>query len=297
MIHFGRHALWMAVLPITLALATSGCASKKYVKNQVAPVNARVDQLKTQTNDQISYLNNQQKADMSQMSSQMSERIATTDQKISEVSTAAEQAQGSASRAMEESTANSAKIEETNASVSALGAGVANALNFQEVEKADVTFGYNKTELSPEAQMALDQVAAKAQSLPRSEIELVGFTDQSGSKAYNLVLSRRRAEAVQRYLVMKNVPLRNIKIIGLGAEAPPASLEADLKTIVANPTKAENARLARRVHIRVFGAGNISSGTASRTSESTSPTPESTSPTPESTSPTPEPDGGTPEPK
>jgi OmpA-OmpF porin, OOP family len=265
MIKSGRHVLWMVALPITLVLATTGCASKKYVRNQVAPVDARVNQLQAQTKEQISYLNNKEQTDMAQLNSQMNERIATTDQKISEVSAATEAAQGSASRAMEESTANTAKIDETNASVNALGAGVANALNYQEVEKADVTFATNKTTLTPEAEMALDQIAAKVQSLPRAEIELVGFTDKSGSKERNLVLSRRRAEAVQRYLVMKNVPLRSIKIIGLGEEAPPPGLQADLKMVVANPTPAENARLARRVHIRVFGAGDITSGTASRT--------------------------------
>src|SRR5262245_52309665 len=141
MIQSGRHVMWVVGAPLILALASSGCATKKYVKNQVAPVNAKVSQLQTQTNDQISYLHNQQQADMSRMESQMSERSATVDQKISEVSSAAEQAQGSASRAMEASTANSTRIDETNASVNALGVGVANALNYQEVEKADVTFG------------------------------------------------------------------------------------------------------------------------------------------------------------
>jgi outer membrane protein OmpA-like peptidoglycan-associated protein len=77
-------------------------------------------------------------------------------------------------------------------------------------------------------------------------------------------LSRRRAEAVQRYLVMQNVPLRAIHIVGLGEEAPPEGLAADLSMVDPNPSKAELDRLARRVHIRVFGAGDITQGTASR---------------------------------
>ena len=275
MIQSGRHVLWMTALPVVLALAASGCATKKYVKNQVAPVNAKVDQLRTQTNDQISYLNNKQQSDVAQLTAQMNEQAAATDQKIGAVTTAAEEAQGSASRAMDAATADSTKIDEANASVNALGAGVAGSLNYQVVETADVTFDTNKDTLTPEAKMALDQIAAKVQSLPRAEIELAGFTDKSGSKEYNFVLSRRRAEAVQRYLVLQKVPLRSIKIIGMGAEAPPPGLEADLRMVVASPTTAQTARLARRVHIRVFGAVDVTSGTASREAQ---PAPKATPP-------------------
>ena len=100
-----RHAIiWAAAVPI-LMLATSGCATKKYVSQQVNPVKTKVAQLQKQTDDRIAYLNNQQKSDMSQVN----ERLATTDQKISEVSQAAHDAQGTASRAMEESEATGAK--------------------------------------------------------------------------------------------------------------------------------------------------------------------------------------------
>ena len=108
--------------------------------------------------------------------------------------------------------------------------------------------------------MELDQVASKAQSLPRSVIELAGFTDKKGSASYNLALSRKRAETVQRYLVMRKVPLRNIHMIGLGEEAPPPDLAAAKE----NPTRAERMRLERRVQIRIFGAGDITQGSASR---------------------------------
>jgi outer membrane protein OmpA-like peptidoglycan-associated protein len=189
--------------------------------------------------------------------SQLNERIATTDQKVSDVAAAVQQAQGTASRAMDDSAKNSAAIE-------TLGSGVANALNYQEVEKGDVTFAFNKAILTPDAKTALDAIAAKVQGLPRAVVELVGFTDKKGSPNYNLALSRRRAEAVQRYLVMQNVPLRAIHIVGLGEEAPPEGLAADLSMVDPNPSKAELDRLARRVHIRVFGAGDITQGTASR---------------------------------
>jgi OOP family OmpA-OmpF porin len=165
---------------------------------------------------------------------------------------------------MEASDANATAISANSTAINTLASGVSNALNFKFVESADVTFGFNKYTLTPEAKAALDQVASKMQSLPRSMVELAGFTDRTGSASYNLALSRRRAEAVQRYLVSQKVPMRNIHIVGMGKEAPPPGLEKDLGP---NPTKAELSRTARRVRISIYGAGDITEGAASRSQE------------------------------
>jgi outer membrane protein OmpA-like peptidoglycan-associated protein len=93
---------------------------------------------------------------------------------------------------------------------------------------------------------------------------LQGFTDKIGSKNYNLALSRRRAEAVARYLTRQNVPLRGIHVIGLGEENPPASLTADLKAMDPNASPQEVRRLARRVYIRVYAPATAIAGEAAR---------------------------------
>jgi outer membrane protein OmpA-like peptidoglycan-associated protein len=254
MIKSGQSLIVWIAAPIILALATTGCATKSYVRSQVAPVNKSVATLKTDTNQKIAYINNKESSDISAVN----ERIDTTDQKVAQVASAAQEAQGTASRAMQETEGNSGKIAANSEAITTLGAGVANALNYQLVEKADITFGFNKATLTPEAKAALNQVAAKMQSLPRSVVELAGFTDRVGSQNYNLALSRRRAEAVQRYLVQQKVPLMAIHIVGLGKEAPPEQLEAEVTAVDPNATKAQLERLARRVHVRVFGAGDIS---------------------------------------
>jgi outer membrane protein OmpA-like peptidoglycan-associated protein len=260
MIKSGKNLVCMVIVPVTLVLVTSGCATKKYVRMQVNPVNQRVSHLETRTNQQIAAVSSKEQSDISQVN----ERISTTDQRVTQVAAAAQQAQGTASRAMDEATANSEKVAANSAAINTLESGVANALNYQLVEKADVTFALNKSILTPEAKIALDQVASKMQTLPRAVVELVGFTDQSGSKNYNLALSRRRAEAVQRYLVMQKVAPRDIKIVGLGEETAPEGLEAELQAVDPNPSRAAVNRLARRVHIRVFGAGDITKGSAGR---------------------------------
>jgi len=174
---------------------------------------------------------------------------------------AAQQAGGTASQAQQMAEENQTKISTNSTQISNLTTGVANALNYQLVEKGDVTFGFNKSDLTPATKAAIDSIIEKVQTLPRSVVELVGFTDRIGSHGYNLALSRRRAEAVQRYLVRKQVPLRAIHIVGLGEEAPPADLVAEAGP---NVTSRERDRLARRVQIRVYGAGDITQGTASR---------------------------------
>ena len=259
---FGKLLLW-TILPITLVLDTSGCATKKYAQQQAAAVNQRVSKVEKKTNEEIAYLTNKQQTDISQVN----ERISTTDLKLTQVASTADQANATASQASEMAEANKAQISSNSTEISNLATGVANAMNYQMVEKGDVTFAFNKSELTPSSKAALDLIIQKVQALPRSVVELVGFTDPVGSKSYNLALSRRRAEAVQRYLVQQKVPLYTIHIVGLGKEAPPPGLEADLKAVNPNASPRQVNQLARRVLIRVYGAGDITAGTASRSEQ------------------------------
>jgi OOP family OmpA-OmpF porin len=259
----GKASLWSVAVPLTVMLVTTGCATKKYVRNQVNGVNQKVGQLETKTNEHIAYLNHKQDRDMSAVN----ERMDTTDQKIADVANSANQAQGTASRAMESSESNKTSIAGNTTAIDSLQSNVANALNYQLVDKEDVMFAFNKSTLTPQGKAALNQIVSKAQQMPRSVIELAGFTDRIGTKSYNLALSRRRAEAVQRYLVQQNVPLRNIHIVGLGEEAPPENFALDNASPAGSSDKRERDRLARRVHISLYGAGDISQGTASRSQD------------------------------
>ncbi len=252
----------MVAVPI-LVLATSGCATKRYVRQNMNTVNAKVDKLEKHTNEKIAYLDKKIDTDISQAN----EHIATAYQKATQAMEAAQQAQGTASRAMEETDANSAKISANVEATNTLASGVSNALNYQLVDQGDVTFAFNRAELTPAAKTELDAIVAKYQSLPRGVIELAGFTDPVGSANFNLALSRRRAQSVERYLVNQKVPLRAINIVGLGKEMPPEPFAPDQSAKAAATTKAERHQLARRVHINVYGAGDITQGTASRSQQ------------------------------
>jgi len=245
----------MIGLPITFALATSGCATKKYVRNQVDVVNQRVSQVETKTNQEIASLTSKHDEDISQVK----ERIMTTDNKVAENAAAARQANATAAQALQTAQTNESKISANATGISNLAA----AMNYTLIEKGDVTFGFNKSALDNEAKVALDVIIQRAQNSPRSVVELVGFTDPIGSTQYNLALSRRRAEAVQRYLVKNNVALRGIHIVGMGKEQPPSSLTADLQAVDPNASPQDIRRLARRVYIRVYSTG-LAQGEAAR---------------------------------
>jgi outer membrane protein OmpA-like peptidoglycan-associated protein len=264
MIRMKPNFIQLFAVLLILGVALTGCATKKYVIKRVTPVDQKVDALAAQTdqkfvatNEKVAAVASTQQRDISQVN----ERISTNEAKLGLASTAAQQAQATASSAMStastalsEAQANQAKLAADSQAVAALGAGMANALNYKLIEKADVTFGFNRSSLTPEAKAALDQLAIKVQSMPRVVVEVVGFADAVGPQDYNIDLSRKRADTVERYLVTQRVPLHVIHTVGLGEEVPPSGLEADNSL---NTSKSEGERAGRRVLIRIFGAPDV----------------------------------------
>lgn len=105
---------------------------------------------------------------------------------------------------------------------SELNERIANLDDYKAGTPVTVLFKVNSATLSDEAKQALDQMASgPLGSAKRYFIAIQGFTDKTGSAEYNLELSRRRAEAVQTYLVAQhNVPVYRIQIVGLGKDKP-----------------------------------------------------------------------------
>jgi outer membrane protein OmpA-like peptidoglycan-associated protein len=229
-------------------MTVTGCASKKYVSQQINPVNQKLNHYEKDTNGKIAWLNNKVDTNVSALN----ERISTTDQRVSEVSSAVQSAQGTASRAMETADANKAAIEETNTAIT----DVKDSMNYKLVDRTDVFFAFDKATLEPKAKTELDSIAAKIQGMPRAVVEVAGFADPVGTTKYNLDLSRRRAWVVQRYLVQHNVPARSIHVVGLGQEPTPPGMETPEASSVGKEGAHPHA-LERRVAIRLFGAGSL----------------------------------------
>ena len=66
----------------------------------------------------------------------------------------------------------------------------------------------------------LDRAVAVFQEFPSIRIEVSGHTDSTGAPAYNRDLSRRRAEAVKRYLVEHGIDVARIQTRGAGPDEP-----------------------------------------------------------------------------
>jgi peptidoglycan-associated lipoprotein len=190
----------LAVALAVLAVAASGCATKKYVKEETGAVNNRVDTVQGQVEQTQTKLN-----DHEQRINGQEQKIGQVSQQVGEVS---KTAQDALQRAQE-----AGKLAEGK-------------FLYETVLTDDkVKFGFNKHELSAGAKAALDEFAVKLKADNKAVyIEVQGHTDNVGSDKYNQELGEARAEAVRRYLNQKEgVPLHRMNVISYGKTAPVGS--------------------------------------------------------------------------
>lgn len=79
-----------------------------------------------------------------------------------------------------------------------------------------VFFGWNKSDLTKQAQATVAQAAATARESGSASILVVGHTDTSGGARYNQKLSERRANRVANELVRNGIPVSAISALGKG---------------------------------------------------------------------------------
>jgi OmpA-OmpF porin, OOP family len=208
-------------------LVFGGCATKKYVAKTVDPVNEKVNQV-----DQ-----NLQKTQ---------KQLDETEPRISAADEKATSADNRAGDAINRADAASKKSDQVRDELrSELNDRIANLDDYKAANTATVLFDVNSAKLSDEAKQQLDQMTAGSiGGAKRYFIAIQGFTDKTGSAEYNLELSRRRAEAVQTYLVAQhNIPVFRLQIVGLGKDKP----------LNEEKTRAERQQ-NRRVEVTLFSA-------------------------------------------
>ena len=79
-----------------------------------------------------------------------------------------------------------------------------------------VFFDFNKSDLTPQAVSIVNQAAANAGPAKVTQLTVSGHTDTVGSDAYNMRLSRRRAESVAAQLEKDGIPSSEIAIVAKG---------------------------------------------------------------------------------
>jgi peptidoglycan-associated lipoprotein len=83
-----------------------------------------------------------------------------------------------------------------------------------------VFFDYDSSDLSPEAQRALDENAATIKKYPSWAVTIEGHCDERGTAEYNLALGERRSVAARAYLVSLGIPADRVRTVSYGKEFP-----------------------------------------------------------------------------
>ncbi|MBI1361152.1 MAG: OmpA family protein [Alphaproteobacteria bacterium] len=121
------------------------------------------------------------------------------------------------------------------------GSNVTVVRNGDQIElrmPADITFAVDQSNIKPEFDATLNNVAKVLVSYPKTSIDIIGHADSDGTREHNQDLSERRANSVRSYLASQGVqPVRMIAS-GRGEDQP----------LVPN-TSAANKAMNRRVQI------------------------------------------------
>lgn len=87
----------------------------------------------------------------------------------------------------------------------------------------NITFATDSAVFQPGFNSVLDSVAKVLEKYNKTAVYVTGYTDNTGSDAYNNKLSQERASAVANYLSLRGVNTSRMVVRGLGKANPIAS--------------------------------------------------------------------------
>ncbi len=91
------------------------------------------------------------------------------------------------------------------------------------VQFNNIFFDFGKSSLSKTSYSELDRLAAFLKKNDHIKVEIIGHTDNVGSRSENLLVSKKRATSVKNYLSAKGYSKENIKILCKGELNPAAN--------------------------------------------------------------------------
>lgn len=242
----------LIVLLATSMVASVGCASKNYVKQQTTPLINKTNEL-----DDLTAKNTRDIKDVDARAQAgiqaVQAKAAEADQKALAAGQQADQAQTMANAATHR--------------VDVLTNTVVNLDNYRPVAETSVHFGFDKDNLTKDAKAALDQLASDVPNTKGYIVTIEGGCDSTGPADYNYYLSQRRANSVIQYLASQhNIPAHKIYMIGLGKDRP----------VDSNQT-AEGRAKNRRVDVRLMT--DVQGDNATPAAPGTNPAPPAQNPT------------------
>jgi OOP family OmpA-OmpF porin len=217
----------MSALAISLLL--TGCATKGFVKKQVAAVDSKVSQVSATVQENAEKLDATDTRARQGIADAAAARgaAATAQASATAANTAADRSQAAANAAQGTADTANQGAQNANSRITTVDnrftAFEGNHDRYNAGPVTIVMFKVGKSDLSSDAKKALDEIVAPITSWePGYLVEIQGFTSSDGPEAMNVKLSQDRSESVQRYLVSKGAPVTRIAIVGLASERPVA---------------------------------------------------------------------------
>ena len=219
---------FVAIPIVVLAIGSTACATKKFVRTSVGEVNEKVDS-------------------QGRAIEETQERTRRNEGRIGEVDSKAQAAAQSAQTANDAAaaarTAANAVGTEANGKFDAIDKASKRLVYEVVLSEDQGNFKFGKTLLPDEAKQKIDEMVAQIKQDPKNiYLEIEGHTDNIGDKVTNERVGLARADSVKRYLYEQyQIPLHKMNVISYGKDKP----------VAPNKTKAGRAQ-NRRVVIKVL---------------------------------------------
>ena len=112
------------------------------------------------------------------------------------------------------------------------------------VMPSNITFAVNSSNIRPDFGDVLHSVALTLKEFDKTQIQVSGHTDNSGSDSYNMMLSKQRAQSVANVLSANSVSAQRLVVEGYGESRP-----------IADNSSAAGKAANRRVELKLVPTG------------------------------------------
>ncbi len=113
--------------------------------------------------------------------------------------------------------------------------------NIRLIMPGNITFQTDSADINSGFYATLNSVAKVLKKFDNTTVMVMGFTDSTGSVAYNQTLSQNRAQSVASYLMGQGVKSTRFEVLGMGISNP-----------IASNATAEGRAQNRRVEIKII---------------------------------------------
>src|SRR5579884_107059 len=210
----GRKKSWASwtVLIAILAFAAAGILSF-LVLSRLNQIGREVNELSTQVQQ-----NNQKVAAVSDKAASALDRASQAEQSAQQAQQLATEAQQKAEEYRKE---REAELDRLQQALGQIATTRRTALGLvMTLGSKSIRFDFDKSTLRPEDKQVLSRIAGILSTLKGYQIYVYGYTDDIGTREYNLKLSERRAKAVYDYLVQNGLDPNIMTTKGFGEADP-----------------------------------------------------------------------------